>query len=91
MLDTITVATMGNTAIGRLPRVTRDGTAGKWYTDTRVTSEFTGTTVTRAATFYSTFYPIIDLNETTTIPDNVTFSLVEGSGLASGMFTINKT
>lgn len=52
-----------------------------------VTTEFTGTTVTGATSFYSTFYPIIDLNDTTTMPDYVTFVNIYNG---NGVFTINE-
>ena len=56
VLDSITVAATGDTTIGTLPSVIKNGVAGKWFTNSAKTTVFSGTTVTAATTLYSTFY-----------------------------------
>ena len=55
VLDSITVAETGDTNVGILPNVTKNGVAGVWYTDSAKTIAFSGTTVTSATTLYSNF------------------------------------
>ena len=74
-------------SIGRLPGVFKDGTLGKWFTSAALTTEFTGTIVSDATTFYSTFYPVIDLNDTTSMPDYVTYSIINNG---YGVFTVTE-
>ena len=56
VLDSITIASAGNTKVGALPQVYKNGVQGTWYTDAAGTVPFVGTTVNSTTTLYSTFY-----------------------------------
>lgn len=55
VLDDITVAATGNTNVGILPSVYKDGVVGIWYTDTEKNNKFIGPYVTAATVLYSGF------------------------------------
>ena len=74
VLSSITVAKTGSTTIGTLPGVSKNGVAGNWYTDSALTTLFTGTTVTGATTLYAGGWPVTTISD---IP--VTYSMNTGS------------
>lgn len=53
VLSSITVAKTGTTNIGTLPGVFKDGVKGNWYTDSELSTLFTGTTVSGETTLYA--------------------------------------
>ena len=72
VLDSITVAKTGNTTIGTLPSVCKDGAYNNtWYTDSAKTTAFSGTTVTGATALYSSYY-IADVKVSTAAISGVT-------------------
>lgn len=64
VLSAITVAASGDTKVGALPSVYKDGAySDVWYTDSAKATAFSGTTVTSATTLYSSYYtPDVTLN-----------------------------
>lgn len=78
VLDSITVAASGDTTIGTLPSVYKNGVAGAWYTNAAKTDLFSGTTVTAATTLYSDYYEafaVITKDSTTTYYEALTEAL----------------
>ncbi|MGE4277385.1 MAG: beta strand repeat-containing protein, partial [Lawsonibacter sp.] len=63
VLSSITVAASGDTTIGALPSVYKDGAySNNWYTDNAKTTAFSGTTVTGATTLLSDYYEVASIN-----------------------------
>lgn len=57
VLDSITVAANGNTTVGILPSVFKNGVVGDWFAESaKTTALYWETTVTAAITLYSSFY-----------------------------------
>lgn len=63
VLPYITVAKTGSTNIGILPSVFKDGVEGKWYTDSALTTLFTGNTVNGETTLFAGGWPVTTITD----------------------------